>query len=131
MWPFERRQSREGYIDLDDLKDITEANPVKTYTNLLLLHMADHDIRELTLRQSSPLPVPELWQFQETPDLKPVINRLKIMSNLDPVIYPEIKHSRIQMWVRSLGEITIHTSFDDTAEDPSVQLRMEPNPASK
>ena len=42
MWPFRRRRHSDGSIDLDDLLQFAETNPVKIYVNLLLLDMAFH-----------------------------------------------------------------------------------------
>jgi hypothetical protein len=63
-------------------------------------------------------------------------NRLKVMSDLDPVIYPTPRRSVFRIVIdrrrvpHEKGEwdqctYALHLTFDDAAADPSVELRAE------
>jgi hypothetical protein len=148
MWPFGRWRrrksggwglggltSRGDSLDLDDITELAEKNPTKTYTSLLMWEMAQQDVVELILWQSQPLPSVGQWEFPDWPSFESVVNRFKVMASLDPVIYHQPKEGRIELGIDRRGEgletAIIHVRFSDTAPDRSVHLRLEwpENPA--
>ncbi len=124
MWPFKRRRNADGSIDLDDLVLFQEKRPAVCYVNYLMLVLARHMGREVVLRSSQPLPALLNNEPHEIPSFAEAANRLKIMCNLDPVRYPHAKEGEIRLRV-GCNTVVIHVCFDDTTEDPTVQLRME------
>jgi hypothetical protein len=135
MWPFRRRSVEEKLqagdsVDLDELGELVDTTPVKSYLNLLLIEMAGHGEEELMLRQSTPLPWPEGYDEEELPAFSTVINRLKVMSGLDPVIYHAPREGKIEeIGIRlqddKMHSFALRTRFDDISGDRTVHLRLE------
>jgi len=136
MWPFGgwkrlkrglRRLWRLGdsrmSIDLDELTELAEITPTKKYVNLLLLAMARDDVREVVLTSSRPLPPSKIYPGAEIPPFESVVNRLKVVANLDPVIYQHPKEGRIELTIGS-DPVAVHVRFVDTGPERSVHLRM-------
>lgn len=111
-------------IDLEELKELAERSPTKKYVNLLLLVMAKNDVREVVLRSSRPLPPLRINREEEIPAFQSVVNRLKVMAALDPVIYHQPKEGKIELTIGA-SDTVIHLRFEDTAPDRCVHLRLE------
>ncbi|MDM8005115.1 MAG: hypothetical protein QUV05_03040 [Phycisphaerae bacterium] len=133
MWPFgwwRRFWRRIGLlgdgasIDLAELKELGESSPTKKYVNLLLLEMAKGSIDELTLSRSMPLPRSKLDPNAQIPTFESMVNRLKVLAALDPVIYQHPKEGRIELTIGS-DPVAVHVRFVDTGPERSVHLRME------
>lgn len=130
MWPFRRRRRKAflpgfGYVDVLT----TENAPVQSYVNLLLLTMANSEQRERTLRASVALPPVECPDPLEMPAFPAVANRLKVMANLNPVLYPEPKEASLPIKVRikaadKMHDFTVHLLFRDQG-DREVRIRLE------
>jgi hypothetical protein len=52
-----------------------------------------------------------------------IINRLKIMSGLDPISYTEVKEGCHKLLIHGKS-YTANMIFDDSADDPICQIRM-------
>jgi hypothetical protein len=155
MWPFKRRRHLDGSLDLDDLISSQETRPAVCYVNFLILVLAKYMGQEVALHSSQPLPTllrrtASSWSAteeepggtacaqtaqglgrkipnsepHEIPSFAEVANRLKVMCNLDPIHYPQARDGEIRLIVRR-DAVVIHVSFDDTAADPGIHLRME------
>lgn len=111
-------------IDLAELKEIAESSPITKYVNLLLLEMARGSIDEVMLSKSMPLPRSRLDPDAQVPTFESVVNRLKVLAALDPVIYQQPKEGRFELRVGS-DPLAMHVRFVDTGPERSVHLRME------
>jgi hypothetical protein len=123
MWPFSRRR-QYGEITLDDIKELAESSPTKKYLNLLMWQMVRQDLAELTLWQMQRLPVPEHCTPSELPPFASVVNRLKVMAGLDPVIYQQPKEGRIELRIGG-RPLIFHARFVDIGSERSVHIRLE------
>lgn len=105
------------------------AGPVICYVNCLLVGMCRTTDRSRTIRirQSEPMPPQTPLHFTEpieTSDYSKVINRLKIMSDLNPITYQEPMEGRFSL--TALGkEWQARVHFEDTADDPWFSLTLE------
>lgn len=111
-------------IDLEEWKELEETSPTKKYVNWLLLEMTKAGVTELILNSSRPLPPSKLMPDAEIPTFESVTNRLKVMANLDPVIYQQPVEGRLDLTIGS-HPVAVHLRFVDTAPDRSVHLRAE------
>lgn len=124
MWPFKRRRPGDA-TDLSDLRNFVESNPVKKYVNCLLLALVKQGEGEHRFSQPEPLPAPPRLSREdyEQASFAHVVNRLKVMSQLDPVTYHEAKEGKIELHVGSVGTVIIHARFDDA--EHAFLLRVE------
>lgn len=130
MWPFRRRRQRVfvegiGYVDVKT----ADNSPVEFYVNLLLIAMANSEQKERTFRASIALPQLECRDSLEVPGFAVVANRLKVVGNLNPVLYPEPKEASVPMKVRvdatgKIHDFTVHLLFKDQG-DREVHVRVE------
>ena len=66
--------------------------------------------------------VPDIPE-RDVPRFELIVNRLKVMSDLDPVTYPSPLHGRIGLTVR--GEpYDVEVGFDDTADNGTCEIRI-------
>lgn len=112
MW--KKRIKPKNTIILHELKRLTLENPVKTWINLLLLYMYKDSIDVYKLDQSKG--IPPIPHEEELPDgelsFEGIINRLKIMSDLDPVKCKKPKESSFPL-ILSGNEYLVKVLFDD------------------
>lgn len=117
MWPFTRRKVEQFPFQLD-------TRPPCIYANCLILEMFDRREAERILRGSEPLTPPAHYSSTELPDFVAVVNRLKVISELDPVAYSEPRSGKCVMKIRGV-DVILHTEFHDTGDDPRVHVRMK------
>lgn len=128
-----RRRTRPGdpgEIDLDELKELTEASPAKTWVNLFLLHLCEDPSGSFTFQKSKG--IPPVSHEEEVPpggfDFDKIINRLKVMAGLDPVVYAEPRKGRISLCIQGIG-YHLDTTFVDSSTDSRCEIaahREEP-----
>lgn len=127
MWPFRRHASPDD-IDLSNLAALEDRDPTRKYVNLLMIDLVDRGVVEHTLRESEPLPLPQSQRLRgcsvELPDFSRAFNRLKVISGLDPVKYPQPKAGKTSIGVAGMI-VDVHMLFDDTGVDRTVHLRFE------
>ena len=83
---------------------------------------------ELTLRSCEELPSLPGWKEDHgTPRLQNVVNRLKVMVELDPVRYPQPVESKLKLILMGRA-YDVHLRFDDSEDDPSLTIRLEELP---
>jgi len=98
--------------------------PLVDYVNSLLTDMCRKNMPIVELRRSMPLPTLN-GEFGSPPeDFFRVVNRLKIMCDLTPMIYQQPADGKFR--IRALGKtFRVDAHFDDKVEDPSVRLKGE------
>jgi hypothetical protein len=121
-----RRKERRGDpIDPNELKVLSERSPVKVWVNLLLLHMYKDSVSSLVLQKSKGIPPIPLEE--EVPpggfDFDKIINRLKVMSNLDPIACPKPCQGEFPLMIQGVP-YTVSTTFVDTGADPRCEITM-------
>jgi hypothetical protein len=109
---------------LDKLMEAAEDTPLVRYVNCILIDMHQRGMSSRELRQSEPLPSLDTLRCSTPTDFSHVLNRLKVMSDLNPVTYPEPVDGRFK--VQMLGKrFKVEARFDDNPEDPYVRLEMK------
>jgi len=102
---------------------IIETNPTKIYLNSLILNMFRAGTVSCMLIESEPMPqIPDY--DKEMPTFEHLMNRLKVLCQLDPVRYPLPKQGKVELML-SNHIYFLHASFDDCAADRSVEIRLE------
>jgi len=120
-----KRKRRIGSIDLDELKELYERFPVKVWVNYLLLHMSRSHIESLTLSRSQGIPsIPLEDRVPEGAlDFAKIINRLKVMSGLDPVVFTTQRKGKIPLMVGGT-DYTVTTTFIDSDNDSKCTIAL-------
>lgn len=110
---------------------VQNPSPARRYVNAFLLAMCSANDPVRRIKRSDGLPSVELFP-DPPPPFEQCRNRLKIMAQLDPVIYPTPKVARFEINVGNdeaggmrERQYAVHATFDDAASDPSVELRAE------
>jgi hypothetical protein len=121
------RRKRKDSIDLDDLKELSERSPAKYWVNLLLMHMCRDSVSSFTLQKSKGIP-PIPGEEHMPPggfDFDKIINRLKVMSDLDPVTFKEPRHGKIALLVHGTS-YNVSTTFVDSVADSQCTIMVHP-----
>ena len=81
-----KKDKQKGSIEIDELKELSIRNPVKTWVNFLFMHMSKNHLENFTLKKSQGIPsIPLEDQLPEGElDFTKIINRLKVMSIILP-----------------------------------------------
>jgi hypothetical protein len=120
------RRKKKDSIDEVELTVLERnRNPAKAWVNLLLLHILKNDLGTFTLEKSKGIPAIPLEE--EVPDgelsFEGIINRLKIMSGLDPIKYKDQQSGSIQIGFGGLWYIA-NTIFNDSSNNPSCSITL-------
>ena len=114
-------------VDLNELRELQERSPAKTWVNLLLLHMYQHSVDRLTLRRSQGIPSIPV-RGEDLPlaelDFDKIINRLKVLSGLDSVTFREARRGKIRLCIGGVW-YRVDTVFTDTAADSQCEITMQ------
>jgi len=117
-------------IDLNELKELSEASPAKAWVNLFLLHMCRDSVGSLTLQRSKGIPPIPLEE--EVPsggfDFDRIVNRLKVLAGLDPVIYKKPRKGSISLCIAGTW-YQVNATFVDSVSDSCCEItahRREP-----
>jgi hypothetical protein len=109
---------------LGDTGDQSGMDTVR-YVNILLCHIMDNVQAPVTIRRSEVLPVLparyNMGQIQTT--FGHVINRLKVMSGLNPVAYPKAVDRVFSVGLQGRAA-KVAVSFDDSIEDPYCTIHI-------
>lgn len=94
-----------------------KSTPVIRYVNMILYQMHEHGTMSRALRKSEPLPdISEFGDDLCAPPLDAVVNRLKVMSAKNPVVYPEPIEGEFQVQVGG-AEHRVRCTFNDNADE--------------
>lgn len=125
MWPFNRKPSASSSSDnsdaqeLDAEDDVATLAPVKPYVNDLIMAMIKSRRLETTLSEVKQLPPYRDGQV-EPPSFASVSNRLKVMANLNPVLFVKPQEGAIELTIDG-KPFTIDVRFEDAGDR---QLRI-------
>ena len=112
-------------IDLDELKELTESSPGKVWVNLFLLDLFRRKIESCTLSRSQG--IPSIPFEEEVPeggfDFTKIINRLKVMSGLDPVVFKTQQEGKIPLGIGGIY-YTATTTFVDSDKDSKCTITI-------
>jgi hypothetical protein len=104
-------------------------HPAKQYVNGFLFEMLQAETRSCRVQLSGKLPI---VLGQQPPEFARFRNRLKIMAGLDPVIYPMPRAGSFNVMINRQVDgqwyecyYAVRMLFDDSANDPSVELSSE------
>ena len=115
---------REDTLSGVPIERAAPSTPVIQYVNMILYRMFQDGTTSRMLRQSGPLAsVAELGTELTAPPLDAVVNRLKIMAGLNPVMYPKRVEGTIQLTIGGT-ECRVNCRFDDSADD-RCSIRLE------
>lgn len=120
-----RERKRKESIDLNELKELREASPVKTWVNLLLLHISRESVNSFTLNRSNGIP-PIPFDEEVPPggfDFDKIINRLKVMSNLDPVHFKTPRKGAIHLTIHGI-QCKVDLTFFDSQANSRCEMTM-------
>lgn len=117
--------NKKAQDDLGDVKEITEKTSVKTWVNSLLMHLYKESIGEFTLQTRDGIPsIPLRGEMPEGElDFGRIINRLKVMSGLDSIVFPEAKEGKIELVIGGVAYIA-KTRFTDSAVNSTCQITI-------
>jgi hypothetical protein len=120
-----KRKILNADIDLDELKELANRNPAAVWVNLLLLHMYKSNLESFTLKKSEGIPlIPHRDEVPEGElDFTKIINRLKVMSGLDPVVYKEQHEGKISLCFCGIWH-NVKTTFIDSDDDSTCVIIM-------
>lgn len=112
-WGLRGRQSDVAVEEVHDDRSVTE------YVDWLLQHMLRTSRMELAMDSSSPMPTGEgtskdPW-MRPLPDARTVINRLKVVSGLNPVRFQRTTYGRFER-TRGTLVFSYNTCFEDGPE---------------
>jgi hypothetical protein len=111
-----------------------KTSPSARYAHLLLLDMCEAGTPSVTLQASEGLPPLQRWSHEYgEPRFHRVVDRLKIMSELDPVTCARPTEASFGLaigdeWPHEKAYM-VHARFDDGADDPCVTIRVEEDTA--
>ena len=104
-------------------------HPAERYVNLVLLDLLHSGRNEWRAKSSDVLPA---LSDQPSPDFARLRNRLKVMAELDPVLYPTPRTGSFQIAVDRKVDgqwfvctYAVTALFTDVGDDPSVEVRAE------
>ena len=103
--------------------------PSARYANLIVIHMAKEGISEMVIKQSSGLPQIEEGKdiFMDV-DYHKVINRFKLMCDMNPITYKEKAEGKFGIRTPLNGhdhDYDIEIEFHDTATDPFITICLK------
>src|SRR5215468_2367718 len=105
-------------------------HPARKYTNRFVYTLLTGAMSSCVIRKSQPLPV--LAEGEPPPEFERFRNRLKIMAELDPVVYPIPRMgSFLISFDRRLGGdlyelmYKVTAQFTDVGDNPQIELRGE------
>jgi len=113
--------------ELERLRASATPSPVICHINCILVDMCRTNTHTRTFKQSEPLPELPPWPDGDPiggADFTHAVNRLKIMSGLNPVTYQDAVDGKFSL--KALGkDWQAQTHFEDTADDPWFSLAIE------
>lgn len=124
------KKKPKDVVDLDcsrtDIKVVDLSTPAVSWVNSLLMYLYKNSVSDFTLKKSEGIPpVPleddELPKGEITYDQ--IINRLKILSGLDPISYAEVKKGYHKLLIHGKS-YTANMIFDDSEDGPACQISM-------
>lgn len=110
-------------IDLDEFKALQEASPSKVWVNLFLLHLCRDSESSFTLQKSKGIP-PIPFEEEVPPggfDFDKIMNRLKVMAGLDPILYKEPQKGKISLCICGVWH-HLDTTFVDSVDDSQCEI---------
>jgi hypothetical protein len=125
LWK-KKRQIDKVEIDLDALKELTESSPpAKRWVNCLLEHMFRTKIESFVLSRSEGIPsIPfDDGLLEGELNFTQIINRLKVMSGLDPVVFKTQREGKVPLNIGGI-DYTATTTFIDSDEDSKCSIAM-------
>jgi hypothetical protein len=116
-------------ICMDELKVIRDPHPAKMWVNSLFEHMFKNHLKSFTLSKTEGIPsIPFEDELPEGElDFTKIINRLKIMSGIDPTTYKEPHEGNIQMGIHGIW-YTVKTTFIDSDGDSKCEITISKKP---
>jgi hypothetical protein len=125
MWS--KKPKRTDSIDCGELRAVPSCSPARTWVNLFLLHMYKDDIDVFPLQKSKGIPpLPPIME-DDLPSgelsFDSILNRLKVLSGLDPVQFKEPKHGSVSLVV-SGKSVAVETTFCDSDDNPRCTITM-------
>jgi hypothetical protein len=123
---FGKKPKKRDSFDLDELKELVPQTSAKNWVNSLLMHMYQDSIKDFILQQCDGIPsirMSDIDLSEDELDFDKIINRLKIMSGLDPILFSETKRGKIDLVLGGVPYI-LQTQFIDSASNSICQIRM-------
>ena len=123
------KKKKKDSISLGALKEVAEFTPPVEWVYSLLMHMYQDSIGNFILRKSDGIPsIPLQGKLPEGElSFDKIINVLKVICGLDPIDYAEIKEGYHSLFKHGKS-YTAKMIFDDSADDPTCQIRMSIDP---
>ena len=121
-----KKDKRKDSIEPDELKECSNGlTPAKKWVNLFLQHMFESHLKSVILKKSEG--IPPIHLEDELPegelDFNKIINRLKVMSGLDPVIFKKLYEGNIPMCIYGIW-YNAKTTFIDSDNDSKCEITI-------
>jgi len=121
-----KKDKLKDSFDLDKLKECSDGlTPAKKWVNLFLQHMFESHLVSFTLKKSEGIPsIPLEDKLPEGElDFIKIINRLKVMSGLDPVTFKKPHEGNIPIGIHGIW-YTAKTAFIDSEDDSKCEITI-------
>lgn len=123
---FGKKPKKRDSFDLDDVKELVPQTSAKHWVNTLLMHMYQHSIKDFILQKCDGIPLIGMSDIdlpEDELDFDKIINRLKVMSGLDPILFSETKRGKIDLVLQGVPYI-LHTQFTDSASNSICHIEL-------
>ena len=121
IWSLFRRKNTLNGVPIECAAG---SSPATQYVNMLLYGMFQNGVGSRILRRSEPLlPLAAPGSALQPPPLDAVVNRIKVMAGLNPVIYSTPAEGTIRLTIGET-ECRVFCRFDDSTDDRCT-VRME------
>lgn len=123
---FKKNKPQEwNSVEIDELVPRAQMKPVRKWVGLFLIHMHQKSIDSFTLQKSKGIPAFPLDDevSKEEITFTKIINRLKVMCGLDPVVYSNPQEASTM--INICGKVyQIKTTFSDNTEDQLCNIQL-------
>jgi hypothetical protein len=122
---FKKAKPHEWHsVITEEIVPSDKLTPARQWVNLLLIHMHQDSIDSIMLQKSKGIPTFPLDVEVSKTELTytKIINRLKVMSGLDPKVYKTVKDGIVSIRIGDTN-YDIKTTFDD-ANDQSCNIAL-------
>ena len=126
MWPFHTLKSVEG----DEIPKLKLPSPARSYVNEMLMALINRGRLAIVIREGEALPPVKTIDAGKMPSFRQVFNRLKVMTNLNPVFYGDPVKGSFGLTKHGIANednsFVVEAVFVETRSEVSVSIQLTP-----